>query len=87
MGVTQMIHEYGQTHPRDQSGYAGTSEHASLAVVTGFLDAALRIWDDDRIQAKSRIRVAAAMLHDYADESVADRKPPSGASDALVLAP
>jgi AraC family transcriptional regulator len=85
MSVTQSIHGYGQTHPQDQSGYAGASEYASLAIVAGFLDAALRMWDDDRIQAKSRIKVAAAMLRDYADESTADGKPPSGASDAHVV--
>ena len=79
MGVTQMIQGYGQTHSQNQS------EYGSLAVVTGFLDAALRMWDDDRIQAKSQIKVAAAMLHGYADDSIVDGKRPT--TDTLVLAP
>jgi len=35
--------------------------------VTDFLDAALRLWDEDRCQAKSQVKVAAAILRDFAD--------------------
>jgi AraC-like DNA-binding protein len=43
-------------------------------VVTGFLDTALQLWDDDRSRAKSRIKVATAMLHGFADDATADAK-------------
>ena len=87
MGVTQMIDEHSQTHPNDQFTYSTAAGHSPLAVVTGFLDAALRIWDDDRTEAKSQIKVAAAILHGYANYSAADRKLATGASDTRVLAP
>lgn len=63
------------------------SQDSSLALVTGFLDTALRIWDDDRIQAKSQIKVAAAMLRDYAHDSVAKGAHAATASDKRDLAP
>ncbi|HUN39156.1 MAG TPA: AraC family transcriptional regulator [Acetobacteraceae bacterium] len=87
MGVTQMIHGYGQIHSYNQSTFDLASEHSSLAVVTGFLDAALRMWDDDRIQAKSQIKVAAAMLRSYADDAPAGEKPAATPSDLRGLAP
>jgi AraC-like DNA-binding protein len=86
MGVTQMIQGYGQSHSHNQSSYVAASEYSSLTVVTGFLDAALRMWDDDRIKAKSQIKVAAAMLRGYADEST-DGKGSGAESDTRVLAP
>lgn len=41
---------------------------SSVAVASGFLDASLRIWDQDQAQAKSRIRVAAAVLRGDPDD-------------------
>lgn len=87
MGVTQMIQGYGRLYPHDQSSYGSTTEHASLAVVTGFLDAALRMWDDDRIRAKSQVKVAVAMLREHADDSSADGRPAATPSDTRGLAP
>ncbi len=84
LGVTQMIGGYGQDYCHDQSTYDFASE---LAVVTGFLDTALRIWDDDRSQAKSQIKVAAAMLRGYTDEPVPERTHPAAPSDSRGLAP
>ncbi len=40
--------------------------------MSDFLDDALRMRDDDRIQAKSQIKVAAAMLRGYTDDSLAN---------------
>ncbi|HUB15066.1 MAG TPA: AraC family transcriptional regulator [Acetobacteraceae bacterium] len=87
MGVTQMIQGYGQAHPHNQSSYDSAGDYASLAVVSGFLDAALRMWDEDRIQARSQVKVAAAMLRGYADAAPVDHKQASAASERPGLAP
>jgi AraC family transcriptional regulator len=87
MGVTQMIREYGQVYAGNQASFDSTPDHSSLAVVTGFLDAALRIWEDDRVQAKSQIRIAAAMLRGYTDDTSADGKDATIASATRGLAP
>lgn len=88
MGVTQIIHGYDQVHPCNQLSYNSASESPPLAVVTGFLDAALRTWDADRIQARSQVKIAAAMLRGYTDDSVAGGKPvPATASDSGGLVP
>ncbi|HUB44411.1 MAG TPA: AraC family transcriptional regulator [Acetobacteraceae bacterium] len=87
MGVTQMIHGFGQIHACHQASYDTASEPSSLAVVTGFLDTALRMWDEDRIQAKSQIRIAAAMLREYTDDSPAGAKDTAASSDTRCLAP
>jgi len=86
MGVSQMIQGYGQFHPRAQSN-GDSLEHSSLAVATGFLDAALRIWDDDRVQAKSQIKIAAAMLRVYTVDAPVDGRHATTASDNRGLAP
>ncbi len=87
MNATQVIQGYGEIYSRSQSSCESVSELSSLAVVTGFLDAALRMWDDDCIQAKSRVKIATAMLRGFADEAPADAKDGSTLSDRHVLAP
>jgi AraC family transcriptional regulator len=87
MGVTQMIHGYGQTRSDNQTSYTPATECSSLAVVTGFLDAALRMWDGDGIQAKSQVKVAAAILRGYTGGSVADEILAASAPDKCTLAP
>jgi AraC-like DNA-binding protein len=87
MGVTQMIHGFDQVYPHNQSSYDSNSGHSSLAMAKRFLDAALRMWDDDRIQAKSQVKVAAAMLRGYTDDSPADGKDATALSDTRRLAP
>lgn len=87
MGVAQMIHGFGQIHACNQASYDSAPEASSLAVVTGFLDTALRMWDDDRIQAKSQIKIAAAMLRGYTDESPTGAKDAAAATDTRCLAP
>jgi len=87
MHATQMAHGYGQIHSLNPSGYDAVSGQVPLAAVSGFLDAALRMWDDDRIQAKSQIKVAAAMLRGYAGDSQADGKRAETPSDGRGLAP
>jgi AraC-like DNA-binding protein len=67
MGVSQSIRNY--KIPRRRSRRLGPlSERAPVRLVIRFLDAALRIWDEDQAQAKSQIKVAAAMLHGKINE-------------------
>jgi len=87
MGVTQMIHGYEQLQSRNQSCYEPALNPAPLAVVTGLLDAALRLWDDDRSQAKSQIKVAAAMLRGSTDDAPADVKDALESASTRGLAP
>jgi AraC family transcriptional regulator len=87
MGVTQMINGYRQGQPHGQSVYDPAPEYASLAVVSGFLDAALRVWDNDRIQARSQVKVAAAMLRGYAEDPATEGRQESTSSDPHGLAP
>lgn len=87
MGVTQMIDGYRNSHPDNRPDSNPASDHSLLPVVTRFLDAALRMWDDDHIQAKSQIKVAAALLRDYSDNSAAGAKQRESDSDVRGLAP
>ncbi len=57
-----------------------------LTVVTAFLDAALRLWDEDRFRAKSQIKVAAAMLRDVAAGDAAQALIPGSAPGSCTLA-
>ena len=86
MGVTQTVQGYGQTRYHNQASHGPAAECSPLAAATGFLDAALRMWDLDGIQAKSHVRVAAAMLRDYTSGSVADEMRGASAPDKGVLA-
>lgn len=72
MSALQMIHRYGQIHTCSQWSGESVLELSSLAVVTGFLDAALRMWDDDNARAKSRVKTAIAMLRGFTDKPPAD---------------
>jgi AraC-like DNA-binding protein len=63
------------------------SEHSSLAVATEILDAALQFFDDDRVRTKSQIRVAAALLRGYTDDSAMDAKSPAASTGESGLAP
>jgi AraC family transcriptional regulator len=87
MDAMQTIHGYGQIYSRSQSSRDSASELSSLAVVTGFLDAALRMWDDDHIQAKSQVKIATAMLRGFTDEPPAEARNGTAPSDTRVLAP
>jgi AraC-like DNA-binding protein len=86
-GVTQVIRGHGPNHFRNQFTHDSALEHSSLDAVTGFLNAALRIWDDDRTQAKSQIKIAAAMLRGYTDQSVPGMARAAASSDRRGLAP
>jgi AraC family transcriptional regulator len=87
MGTTNMIHEIRRIGSYSPSTYDATPKIPPLAVVTGFLDAALRIWDDDRSQAKSQVKVAAAMLRSQSNELPVGCKQAETPSDKRGLAP
>lgn len=87
MGVTQMIHGYEGIYSYNQVSCESSSVLSLLAVVAGFLDTALRMWDDDCIQAKSRVKIATEMLRGCTDEAVADAKDGTTPRDRRVLVP
>lgn len=87
MDITRTIQNHGAAYSGDTTSIDPASVHSPLAVATGFLDAALRMWDDDRIQARSRVKVAAAMLRGYSNESMADVTQVATTSTMRGLAP
>ena len=78
--MSQIIPSDDWKQPFRESSCELPTRHSSLAVATGFLDAALRLWDEDRVRAKSQIKVAAAMLRGYGNETAADAR----SSDMLI---
>ena len=87
MHVAQMMHGYGQVHATNTPRHDSSSGPSSLAVVSGVLDTALRMWDEDRTQAKSQIMVAAAMLRGYTEDPATHGKSAEAPADARGLAP
>ena len=85
MDVSQSIEQH-DGDLRFQAICEPDSGHSSLATVTGFLDAALRMWDENHMEAKSRIKVAAAMLRGYGGDSGTGPRYPAE-SDTRGLAP
>jgi len=61
MSVSQLFLNY-EDPKRGSRLSSPYPERPSMSMVAECLDAALRIWDEDRTQAKSEIEVAAAML-------------------------
>ena len=62
MDVSRPIEGYDCTRQCNQTLDDAPEEDLTLTLLTGLLDDALRMWDQDRIVAKSQIKVAAAML-------------------------
>ena len=87
MGIPQLIEGYDRSSSPNQTTYEPPFEHSLLSVVTGFLDTALQMWDDDHIQAKSQVRVAASMLRGYTVDSRLDTNHPIMPTDLRGLAP
>ncbi len=67
MGVSQPIGNYDIDDQFSQR-LTPLPEQSSVAMATRFLDTALGIWDEDQAEAKSLIKVAAAMLRGDADD-------------------
>jgi AraC family transcriptional regulator len=87
MGALRVSERFDGTEARNQLASRPVSDRPSLAVATAFLDGALRLWDEDRYQAKSQVEVAAAMLRDVAAVEVSKTPIPASASRAVGLAP
>lgn len=87
MDATQLIDGYDRSFHSGEAMGEPHSERSSLATVTGFLDAALRMWDEDHTKAKSQIKVARAMLSDCTGNSSASHKHPAADFGTRGLAP
>lgn len=83
MGVSQPTHDYEREDPLSQP-FSPLAERSSVAVATRFLEAALRVWDEDQALAKSQIKVAAAMLRGDA-EAPPTREKPAGSAVSRLL--
>lgn len=84
MGVSQRTRKY--KIPKRRFRRSGPlSERASVRLAIRFLDAALRIWDEDKAQAKSQIKAAAAMLRGKVDEVPMQDPPVGRAGQGLAL--
>jgi AraC family transcriptional regulator len=87
MGVLRVAEGLDGTEPRNQLASRPGSDPPSLAIATAFLDGALRLWDEDRYQAKSQVEIAAAMLRDVAAGDVSKAPLPDSAPHGCGLAP
>lgn len=87
MGAAEMSNGYGKVCSDNLSGSSSASGPFPIAVVTGLLDTALRMWDDDCIRAKLQVKVATAMLHDQVEPSIAIRNGIQALPNAGRLAP
>jgi AraC family transcriptional regulator len=67
MGVSQPLGNY-DIDDRYAQRLTPLPEQSSVAMATRYLDAALGIWDEDQAEAKSLIKVAAAMLRGDPDD-------------------
>lgn len=83
MGVSQPIRDY-EMHDRWSEQSGPLSEHSPAAVARRFLDAALRIWDEDQAQAKLQIKIAAAILRSDIDEPPMQETPPGRVGHGLA---
>ena len=82
MGALQMTESFGGIQLPGQTVRGHMPDRSALVVVSGFLETALRLWDEDRVLAKSKVTVAAALLHDHAGG-----RPPTTAFGGSGLAP
>ena len=76
MSVSQPIRNYKVPRRRSRR-LSPLSERAPVRLAIRFLNAALRIWDEDQAQAKSQIEVAVAMLRGTID-GLPMRETPAG---------
>jgi AraC family transcriptional regulator len=83
MGVSQPISHY-EIDDRFSERLSPLSEPSSVAMASRFLDAALGIWDEDQAEARSLVKVAAAMLRGDADDLPTPEKPRAPAVHGLV---
>jgi AraC-like DNA-binding protein len=86
MSISQSIEAAQSIPPRHYTTYELSSTRSALARVTDVLDAALQLWDADRVQARSQVSVAAGLLRGYADypSSGAKQQPEEGGRRGLA---
>lgn len=83
MGVSQPIRNYDIDGHCSQQ-FSPLPEQSSVAIAARLLGAALRIWDEDQAEAKSLIKVAAAMLRGDADDPPISERPTAPVVHGLV---
>jgi len=64
--VSQLARRYSDEATWGENMQVTGAAPSSLAVVMEFLDAALRTWDNDRLRAKSQVKIAVSILREYA---------------------
>jgi AraC family transcriptional regulator len=83
MGVSQPIRDYDIEDPRFRQS-TPLPQRSSVAMASRFLDAALRVWDEDQALAKSQIKVAADMLRGDTEDPPRRAKPAGSAVAGLL---
>jgi len=83
MGVSRPIEDYEIDDPGSRR-LSSLHERSPVAMATRFLDAALRVWDEDLALAKSQIKVAADMLRGDAEDPPMRAKPTGPAVAGLL---
>jgi AraC family transcriptional regulator len=83
MGVSQPVSRY-ETHESYFQRLSPLPEPTYVVMAVRFLDAALRIWDEDQAQAKSQIKLASAMLRIDTDDPAMAEKPSGRVGTGLV---
>jgi AraC-like DNA-binding protein len=83
MNVFRPIHDNAWHEPRPDQPDPPFVQ-SSVAIATRHLGAALRIWDENQAQAKSRIKVAVAVLQNDTGEPPMQEKPPGRVTHRLV---
>jgi hypothetical protein len=83
MGVSQPVSRY-ETHESYVQRLSPLPEPTYVVMAARFLDAALRIWDEDQAQAKSQIKLASAMLRIDTDDPAMAEKPSGRVGTGLV---
>jgi len=83
MGVSQSILQF-EFRERCSQPSDLVLESSSVGMAISFLDAALRVWDIDQGQAKSQIKVAAALLRGDSNDPRVREKPTNRILTGLV---
>lgn len=68
MGVISVLKGFDDIQPQSEILPRPMSGRSSLTDVTGVLDTALRLWDQDQVGAKSQVETAVALLRDHAND-------------------
>jgi hypothetical protein len=86
MGVLLVVEGFDKNQQQNQLSSRLRSDRSSLTTAAASLDAALRLWDQDRCRAKSQVKAAAVMLRDLADYHACEALPPASTPGKCGLA-